>query len=104
MSEGEAVPSARAVQLTGATYRQLDHWAMRGWLQPLGAGGQGNPRRWPPHEVRAARIMVRLVDAGFMPDVAATVARKALAATVGTSAMRPVVQVTDDVAVVVRAS
>lgn len=61
---------------TGITYRQLDHWVVKGWLLPdTGRTGQGVPREWPERELRIARAMVRLVDAGMRPDVAAVIAR-----------------------------
>lgn len=76
-------------RLTGATYRQLDHWARNGYVQPdhattragipvavkgdPAAPGSGNLRRWSAHEVRQVRLMVRLTNAGLTPAAAARV-------------------------------
>ena len=69
---------AEVCQRTGATYRQLDYWCRRGWLNPGRVGysvnGSGSPRDWTPGEIRRARIMARLVRAGLNPAVAAEVA------------------------------
>lgn len=41
--------SEQVVEQTGITYRQLDYWTRRGWLEPAeGGNGSGDPRRWAP--------------------------------------------------------
>lgn len=61
----------------GLTYRQLDSWVSRGLLRPYGASnpGVGHGRRFPWSEVRVAKVMVRLRDAGLEPEAAHKVAR-----------------------------
>jgi len=73
---GGLLSSAEMVEGSPLTYRQLDHWARRRWLVPSYGGGTGCPRRWTPGELAVARLMVRLVQAGLEPEVAAPVARK----------------------------
>ena len=64
----------------GVTYRQLDHWARRGYLNP-GREERGRfrssgcARIWTAGELRVARSMARLVSAGLSPEVAAAVSR-----------------------------
>ncbi len=66
----------RVLAVTGATYRQLDHWSRRGWLRPDGGGrGSGRPREWSRTEVEVATTMVRLVAAGITPEAAHRAAR-----------------------------
>lgn len=69
--------SGRISATTGATYRQLDHWARVGWLRPLcGSPGSGSRREWPAGEIEVARVMARLVNgAGLPPALAVRVAR-----------------------------
>lgn len=59
----------------GVTYRQMDHWARRGWLRPAHTGGTGNARVWPQAELHIANLMRRLCAAGLKPDKAARAAR-----------------------------
>ncbi len=59
----------------GPSYRQIDHWTRKGYLQAYGGGGQGHVRRWPRGERDVAAMMHRLVTAGFSPEIAHTVAR-----------------------------
>jgi len=60
----------------GPTYRQLDHWVRRGYLNPGNANaGTGNYRQWPAGELRIANLMYRLIQAGLTPAAAARVAR-----------------------------
>ena len=44
----DALSSDQVLAQTGITYRQLDYWTRRGWLEPIPRTGQGkgNPRRW----------------------------------------------------------
>lgn len=57
------------------TYRQLDHWCVKGWLRPDHRGGTGYARTFSGDEVRVARVMARLVAAGLTPAAAHRVAR-----------------------------
>lgn len=76
----QALSSVDVTRITGATYRQLDHWTRRGYLRPAEpTPGTGVPRSWPPQEVEVARVMARLVTAGVVPDRAAAVAREHVA-------------------------
>lgn len=60
----------------GITYRQLDHWARRGYLKPVnGFSGSGRDREWSLAEVEVARRMGRLVAAGISVEQAAKFAR-----------------------------
>lgn len=61
----------------GLTYRQVDWWATKGWLQPENGAnpGTGSSRRFPHSELRVARLMVALTDAGIEPATAARLAR-----------------------------
>jgi len=64
----------------GASYRQLDHWVRCGYLQPWLTGpGSGYPRMWSVEELRVARLMSVLVDAGITPAKAAEAARQCVA-------------------------
>lgn len=56
-------------------------WIGAGYLRPVrerpaDEPGPGNRWYWPDEEVRVAQNMVRLVDAGLVPSVAARVARE----------------------------
>lgn len=81
--------------VTGATYRQLDYWVKRGYVQPSevaasGIGwsarrpvdrptsnpGSGRRRMWHPDEAAVAARMVRLLAAGLSVEAAARVARR----------------------------
>ena len=67
---GEGAP------LDGVTYRQLDFWVRRGYLRPEHeAPGCGGNRKWTEEECRVARLMGRLVAAGFTPEIAHRIAR-----------------------------
>lgn len=58
------------------TYRQIDHWTNRGWLQAEGpVGGLCHLREYPPAEVKVAVWMAELVAVGFKPHIAARMAR-----------------------------
>ena len=50
----------------GATYRQLDYWCRIGLLHPKNpTPGSGMPREWPAGELRVAKRMVELTQAGL---------------------------------------
>jgi hypothetical protein len=59
------------------TYRQLDYWTRRGWLQPHNGHtpGSGHPRQWDESELWVAVIIGRLRLAGIEMDTAVRVAR-----------------------------
>lgn len=59
---------------TGVTYRQIDHWVRKGYLQ-VEPRGTGRPRDWPADEVSVARLMAWLTQAGMAAYNAAAVAR-----------------------------
>lgn len=55
----------------GLSYRQLDFWVRKGYLQPVRSGlGRGHDRMFPASEVRVAAEMAALVSAGLSPAVA----------------------------------
>lgn len=63
----------------GLTYRKIDYWTRKGWLQPAHEGGTGHNRDWPQTELQVADMMGRLVDAGIAVDIAALAARARVA-------------------------
>lgn len=71
--------SSTAADRAGITYRQLDHWIRKGYINGA-LPGSGNPRTINGHEADVVRDMAALVRAGFRPDVAARIARQALEA------------------------
>ena len=64
--------------MTALTYRQLDHWTSQGYLRPVNGGspGSGRPRQWTGEELRVARTMAALRDAGLALPAAAAAARQ----------------------------
>lgn len=81
----------------GITYRQLDYWTTTGYLRadlPDGTGS-GHARYYPLNEVRIARLMRRLIEAGLTVDVAANVARNRI------ESPKPVIDLTEGVHVVI---
>lgn len=61
----------------GITYRQLNHWVIRGYLRPDHARRtSGIARTWPEAELEVARRMARLTAAGISPEVACKFARE----------------------------
>lgn len=60
--------SAKVMELTGLSYRQLDYWARKGWLNPVITDRE---RSWPKLQVQKAQIMASLVKIGLhTPDAA----------------------------------
>ena len=47
------------MEQTGATFRQLDHWARCGIIGPTSVGS-GRYRQWDPDDVPAVAAMVRV--------------------------------------------
>ncbi len=78
--------------VSGATFRQVDHWCRKGYLKPVGGVGTGYSRDFPGDEVRVAKIMARLVSAGVSPEAAHRAAR-------GDGELAPGVRVDVDLAV-----
>jgi DNA-binding transcriptional MerR regulator len=69
--------SADVIRHAGITYRQLNHWTVRGLLRPeeRQRNRPGVDREWSRAEADMARVIGRLTDAGLTLDVAAKVAR-----------------------------
>jgi hypothetical protein len=62
--------SEQVCTLAGITYRQLDHWLRRGYVDcdraDLGVPvGTGNPRRYTPEQTHRIRLVASLVHAGL---------------------------------------
>ena len=58
------------------TYRTLDYWTRRGYLQALNPDpGSGRQRHWPIEEARVAVTMSKLVAAGITVAAAHRAAR-----------------------------
>jgi hypothetical protein len=72
------VPSLDRNEL-GITYRQLDHWVTRGYLRPENKPGSGYGREFSESEIEIAKLMAKLVHAGFRAEKAAKTARYVLA-------------------------
>ncbi len=55
----DGIPATRARGLAGITYRQLDHWARRGWVRPsvdVGLGRAGRRLYGPADVVRLGAL------------------------------------------------
>lgn len=78
MNQTESV-TLDAMLATGASYRQIDYWAQRGYLKPVQEKqGSGNNRSWPASECDVARIMMKLLGVGVELARAAQYARRAV--------------------------
>lgn len=72
------------VEITGATYRQVNYWVAQGYLRPTPvhvgsdprSSGIGNRMIFEAHEVRVAWLMGHLVQQGMAPANAAPIARE----------------------------
>lgn len=55
--------------LSGLSYRQLDHWARSGAFRPQVYGSAGRPHDYDPRDLLPARLLARVVKAfdGLMP-------------------------------------
>jgi DNA-binding transcriptional MerR regulator len=63
-------------EYTGLTYRQLDFWVRRQFLKPARAlPGSGTSRVWTSEELKVARKMAVLVEAGLTVEAAERAAR-----------------------------
>lgn len=73
----EALSTMDVVDLSGATYRQIDYWARQGVLYPaIGANGSGSHRRYTPLQAAVAAALVRLSKMGMHGRVLARVGRE----------------------------
>ena len=73
--------SQRMLQRSGVSYRQLDHWTTKGWLQLTTASrGTGTSRDWAEREDYVAMTMNALVRIGLKAEQAAVFAREAVEA------------------------
>jgi DNA-binding transcriptional MerR regulator len=72
-----AATSEDVIDACGITYRQLDYWVRKGWLQPRDRRQHtaGVPRDFDDEELAVAARMARLIDRGFTPRAAARIAR-----------------------------
>lgn len=54
--------TAEVVELSGATYRQVDYWAVNGLIQtlPETSPGSGNPRQWDAAALLVVQTLARL--------------------------------------------
>lgn len=59
------VDSKELVELTGATYRQIDYWCSQGYIVPVGDGnpGSGRRRRFNRSVVDRVKLVVRIATA-----------------------------------------
>lgn len=73
-----ALPAAITAQLE-VTYRVLDYWTSRGYIQAdENRPGSGRKRTWSPAEQKVAQLMARLCQAGLTPAGAHHAARNNL--------------------------
>ncbi len=70
-----ALTSAQVAEKTGATYRQLDYWAGKGYVHPrVTHTGSGYAREWSPVQVLRVRVILTLLRAGLSLEQAARIA------------------------------
>lgn len=71
----------KVVELTGATYRQLNYWVTRGFVRPVNdVSGSGYRQHFGPEDVELVRVMVLLVNHfGIVATDAARTARELIA-------------------------
>lgn len=75
--EFTGVSAEEMLALTGATYRQIDHWTRGDILRPTRRSeGSGHPRRWSAEDVGVARCITALTRLGIDLQVAARIARQ----------------------------
>ncbi len=76
LTEGLSTCSLHVEHEIGITYRQLNHWVIRGYLRPdQERRSSGVARSWTAAELEVARRMGRLVRAGLTPERAIVFAR-----------------------------
>ena len=62
--------------VTGTTYREIDHWVRKGYIDATRASrGTGHPRGFSVEDVIFAACVATLVRFGVRPNVAAVVMR-----------------------------
>jgi DNA-binding transcriptional MerR regulator len=72
----ELYSAMEVVQLTGVTYRQLDHWAKSGRLHAtVPAFGTGTRRQFSDHDIARVRYVIALIETGFTVDAALQIAQ-----------------------------
>lgn len=77
-SQGHGISAVDAFQLAGITYRQLDYWARRGWVEPSIEAGTGRPGRrlYSPDDVIRLATLGHLgrsgIDVGRLGPLVAT--------------------------------
>jgi len=65
--------------MTGATFRQLDHWSRRGFVRPLNrTPGSGVQRQWSPLDIRVARVLLSVSRLGCKSDLIFRAAAEAI--------------------------
>jgi DNA-binding transcriptional MerR regulator len=65
------IRSTELIRMAGITYRQLDHWSRRGFIETKHPGN-GRQRQWDEDETERTLMLARLVRAGFEPERAST--------------------------------
>jgi hypothetical protein len=70
-----SVTAVVAAGLAGITYRQMDHWVRKGWIETNGGGSQGVPRWLDWQQRQALEAMATLVLAGVQAETAAALVR-----------------------------
>jgi DNA-binding transcriptional MerR regulator len=63
----EGFSGAKAAEIVGITYRQLDYWARTDLVRPSleDAKGSGSRRRYRPRDLLELRVIKALLDAGI---------------------------------------
>jgi hypothetical protein len=60
--------SYEVMEMTGASYRQVDHWSRKGWIQGMPREvGCGYQRVWTPEMVEEVRWLLRASKAFLGP-------------------------------------
>jgi hypothetical protein len=80
--EGPRYNALDVAALAGVTYRCLDHWTRRGYLddvRPEDARGSGRPRTYSAAELDTVRLVKHLLEAGFVLPTAFAIARRVIA-------------------------
>jgi len=63
----EGYSGARAAEIVGITYRQLDYWARTNLIRPslADAAGSGSRRRYSYRDLLELKVVKKLIDAGI---------------------------------------
>jgi hypothetical protein len=62
-----SIRSVELIRMAGISYRQLDYWSRRGFIETKHPG-YGRHRQWDPAEVERTVMLARLVHAGLDPE------------------------------------